>query len=276
MADVFISYAKGHAHLTKELARALETEGFTTWWDTSLLPGEEFPVEIEREIDAAQAVIVIWTDASVESPWVRAEANRAYTRGKLITLHAAGLDLERVPLPFNTLQSVPLTDRVKVFAALERRGVRQTSKARPKADGTRAATGGVEEFVDHVWGKGAKRPSKRLRIALDLLSKKGMDPAQYAPPIWRFLWARGADIPPPQFMSLGKAALLFGTNFGAPVFFCTTFLGIIGVFAFSLLELIVFGGGLLGTVVAAWVAAAVAAYQRRRLGLPSWSDLASP
>ncbi|MFZ1106997.1 MAG: toll/interleukin-1 receptor domain-containing protein [Rhodomicrobium sp.] len=124
MADVFISYAKTHAQLTEDLARDLEAEGFTTWWDTSLLPGDEFPEQIKNEIDAAQAVIVIWTESSVASPWVRAEANRAYARGKLITLHAAQLNLEHVPLPFNTLQSSLVTDRAKVFAALARRGVR--------------------------------------------------------------------------------------------------------------------------------------------------------
>jgi hypothetical protein len=124
MADIFISYAKKHARLTEELARDLEAEGFTTWWDTSLLPGDEFPEQIKNEIDAAQAVIVIWTDSSVASPWVRAEANRAYGHGKLITLRAAELNLEQVPLPFNTLQSSLVTDRARVFSALARRGVR--------------------------------------------------------------------------------------------------------------------------------------------------------
>jgi TIR domain-containing protein len=131
MADVLISYAKRHARLTEDLARDLEAEGFSTWWDTSLLPGDEFPEEIARQIDAAKVVIVIWADASVESPWVRAEANRAHAQGKLITLHAAGFDSERVPLPFNTLQSSPVTDRAKVFAALARRGVRPSGVPPP-------------------------------------------------------------------------------------------------------------------------------------------------
>ncbi len=67
MADIFISYSKKHAQLTEELARDLEAEGYTTWWDTSLLPGQEFPDEIQRQLHAAKAVIVIWTESSVES-----------------------------------------------------------------------------------------------------------------------------------------------------------------------------------------------------------------
>ena len=42
MADIFISYSKKHAALTGELARDLEAEGYTTWWDTNLLPDDGF------------------------------------------------------------------------------------------------------------------------------------------------------------------------------------------------------------------------------------------
>jgi hypothetical protein len=35
MADIFISYSKKHAQLTVDLARDLEVEGYTTWWDTA-------------------------------------------------------------------------------------------------------------------------------------------------------------------------------------------------------------------------------------------------
>lgn len=73
------------------LARDLEAVGYTTWWDTSLLPGEEFQVEIMRELDTARAVIVIWTESSVNSRWVSAEALRADAQNKLITVHDAGL-----------------------------------------------------------------------------------------------------------------------------------------------------------------------------------------
>lgn len=302
MADVFISYAKKHAQLTEDLARDLEAEGFSTWWDTSLLPGDEFPEEIAREIDAAEAVIVIWTEASVDSPWVRAEANRAHARGKLITLHAEGLDLERVPLPFNTLQSSPVTDRAKVFAALARRGVRgsggvtpgpaaRASKARAQADGTRAAPVGVEEFVAQVWGRAAKGPSKRLMIALELLSERGVTPDEYAPPFFRLLWGLGLDIPPPHFMGFGTMALLKGPLFGIGLFIFLTLMSsflhsmsVLGLrppsargfselmadaFVVSLLV-----GGAVGSLFGL-IAAGTAAYQRRRLGLPSWSDLSS-
>jgi formylglycine-generating enzyme required for sulfatase activity len=128
MADIFISYSKKHAALTEALARDLEAEGYTTWWDTGLLPGDEFPDEIKRQLDAAKAVIVIWTESSVNSKWVRAEATRAHAQGKLIALHRAGLDLQDIPLPLNTLHSELASERAKIFAALSRRDIAPSNK----------------------------------------------------------------------------------------------------------------------------------------------------
>jgi hypothetical protein len=42
MADVFISYAKPDRPLALKLAAILEAEGWTTWWDTTLIPGDDF------------------------------------------------------------------------------------------------------------------------------------------------------------------------------------------------------------------------------------------
>ena len=123
MADIFISYSKKHAALTESLARDLEAEGYTTWWDTSLLPGDEFPDEIKRQLDASKAVIVIWTESSVMSKWVRAEAALADARKKLITVRDARVDIDEIPLPFNTRHTELVTERTKIFAVLARQGI---------------------------------------------------------------------------------------------------------------------------------------------------------
>ena len=77
MADIFISYAKTDRPLALKLAAMLEAEGWTTWWDTSLTIGDDFRNEIMTELGRARAVIVIWTDTSIKSDWVRSEAVRA-------------------------------------------------------------------------------------------------------------------------------------------------------------------------------------------------------
>jgi len=77
MADVFISYANADRSLALKLAAMLEAEGWKVWWDTSLTIGDDFRNEIMTELGRARAVIVIWTDASIKSDWVRSEAGRA-------------------------------------------------------------------------------------------------------------------------------------------------------------------------------------------------------
>lgn len=84
----------------------------------SILPGDEFPEAIKRQIDASNAVIVIWTSTSVNSKWVRAEAARADEQNKLITVYAPGLDLRQIPLPFNNRHLEPLANRDKIYLAL--------------------------------------------------------------------------------------------------------------------------------------------------------------
>ena len=96
MADIFLSYSKQDPEHTDTLAADLEAHGFSTWWDTSLLPGDEFPDLIKRQIDMAKAVIVIWTPHSVASRWVRAEAYRAYDQDKLIMVHTPGIDFRDI------------------------------------------------------------------------------------------------------------------------------------------------------------------------------------
>jgi hypothetical protein len=135
MADIFISYSKKHAQLTVELSRDLEAEGYTTWWDTSLLPGDEFPDEIKRQLEAAKAVIVIWTASSVCSKWVRSEATLADDLSKLITVCDESVNFHDIPLPFNTRQTDPVADRSKIFAALQKRGIRPARMPRTETPG---------------------------------------------------------------------------------------------------------------------------------------------
>lgn len=123
MVDVFISYSKRHAQLTKDLARDLEARGYTTWWDAGLLPGDEFPKEIAAKIDIAKAVVVIWSGSAVTSSWVQAEAQRADSQRKLITVRDPNLDPKQIQLPFNTRHTELVTDRDKIFAALARLGI---------------------------------------------------------------------------------------------------------------------------------------------------------
>jgi TIR domain len=84
MADIFISYSRPNRALTERLAKALESMGFTVWWDAEIVGGEEFKHEILEALRQARAAIIVWTKASLESDWVKYEAGRADQLGMLI------------------------------------------------------------------------------------------------------------------------------------------------------------------------------------------------
>ena len=86
MADVFISYARDDRDWVQALAAQIEDQGLTVWWDIHNRPGQSFDTQIERELNAAKSVIVVWSKDSVGSRWVRAEAGDAMERGILVPL----------------------------------------------------------------------------------------------------------------------------------------------------------------------------------------------
>src|SRR5215510_12937904 len=118
MADVFISYAKTDRPLASKLAAMLEAEGWTTWWDTTLIPGDDFRNEIMTQLGRARAVIVIWTDTSIKSDWVRSEAGRAQADRKLIPVKLAHLEYEDLPPPFDILHTENVGEEDKIKAAV--------------------------------------------------------------------------------------------------------------------------------------------------------------
>ena len=74
MADVFVSYTAGDRTRVAQLVNALQANGLSVWWDRGIGVGSTFDREIERELDAAKCVVVVWSNASVDSEWVRNEA----------------------------------------------------------------------------------------------------------------------------------------------------------------------------------------------------------
>ncbi|MGA2293376.1 SUMF1/EgtB/PvdO family nonheme iron enzyme [Bradyrhizobium sp.] len=106
MADIFISYKRERRAAARHLEQILLRYGYSVWFDLELVRGQDFEAQIERELSAAKAVIVLWCGLSVKSPGVRSEANRAKSLGKLIPLIIEPCEL---PL-FSTLeQNIDLT-----------------------------------------------------------------------------------------------------------------------------------------------------------------------
>ena len=105
MAKVFLSYAREDVTVARQLADCIGRAGHHVWWDRQIQGGSRFATEIDRELKEADAVVVLWTQASIESAWVQDEAAEGRDTGRLVP---AVVDSVRPPLGFRQFQSVRL------------------------------------------------------------------------------------------------------------------------------------------------------------------------
>lgn len=106
MADVFISYARENRPQAEQIARSLAAMGLDCFWDTEIPPGQTWSDYIEAKLDAARVVVVLWSQHSTKSQWVREEARMGRDKSKLIP---ALIDGSPSPLGFGEVQAADLT-----------------------------------------------------------------------------------------------------------------------------------------------------------------------
>ena len=106
VADVFVSYKREDRERVEAIVAGIKDAGFSVWWDERITPQGEWDDTIARELDAARSVLVLWTEASVTSKWVRTEAHYANEHGKLVP---ALLDDCRLPLSFMLNQTADIS-----------------------------------------------------------------------------------------------------------------------------------------------------------------------
>jgi len=107
MAHIFISYARADRPRAERLAQALERTGWSVWWDREIPPGRSFDEVIEEALSQARCVIVLWSDASIRSEWVKTEAAEAAQRRILVPILTDGA---RIPLEFRRIQAAAIDD----------------------------------------------------------------------------------------------------------------------------------------------------------------------
>jgi TolB-like protein/Tfp pilus assembly protein PilF len=108
MADVFVSYKAEDRRRVRPLVEAVEAEGLSVWWDAQIGGGDEWRQSIERELESAKCVLVVWSKRSTqpEGRFVRDEASRAMERGVYLPVR---IDNVRLPLGFGETQALALT-----------------------------------------------------------------------------------------------------------------------------------------------------------------------
>ena len=106
MIDIFISYSHKDRLYAHAIAEMLVRNGYNVWWDVDLLPGQQFADEINSVIHKAKATIVLWSEYSISSKWVKAETTLALKQNSLIPVWLHKVDL---PAPYNTLHTLDLS-----------------------------------------------------------------------------------------------------------------------------------------------------------------------
>jgi len=102
---VFLSYARADQPRATKLAKALEAAGLDLWWDTLIEGGAVFSRQIEAALEGSDAVIVLWSKASIGSDWVLDEAARGRDLRKLVPV---SLDGTEAPLGFRQYHAISL------------------------------------------------------------------------------------------------------------------------------------------------------------------------
>ena len=106
MPDAFISYHSEDRAAVAIVAEELKKLKLDVWFDAGLRAGSAYDSQISQQLDGAKAVVACWTPGAVKSDWVRAEADFARTRDKLVPCMLQPTDL---PPPFSLVEAPNLS-----------------------------------------------------------------------------------------------------------------------------------------------------------------------
>ncbi len=105
MSRIFLSYARDDVDAARQLAEGISQAGHDVWWDRNLHGGSRFDTEIDRALKNAEAVVVLWSETSVDSAWVKDEAGEGRDTGRLVPV---SIGSAKPPLGFRQFQTIDL------------------------------------------------------------------------------------------------------------------------------------------------------------------------
>ena len=98
MSDIFLCYSRADSAIAQKVASRLQAEKWSVFMDVQTQVGARWQKVIQRELDEARAVVVLWTAASCASDYVFEEAEHGRRRNVLFPVL-----LERVQIPYGFL-----------------------------------------------------------------------------------------------------------------------------------------------------------------------------
>ena len=88
--DIFICYSRSDRETADKLVGRLRAVGWSVFQDVEHPSGRRWHKEIERELHAARAVVVLWSAVSRDSDFVLEEAEYGKRKDILFRFHRAG------------------------------------------------------------------------------------------------------------------------------------------------------------------------------------------
>lgn len=167
----FVSYAREDAACANRIAAELLRSNVPTFIDSRIEVGERWDEALDAAIDAAFAVVVLWSPRSVHSRWVRKEARHGLGRDILCPAFIAQCI---VPLEFSDVQAAnfmnwPLgvekcEDWGNLIAKLTRL---QSENSSPRTDATLFCELGRKYLLGRGVPQNAELAMKWLKMALE-------------------------------------------------------------------------------------------------------------
>ncbi len=108
--DVFISYSRKDVAAASVLKDSLTQRGYSVWMDREIRAGFAFRQEIRTALLSAGAVLVIWSESSVQSEWVEWEAATAHKKRCYLPVRDGSISEHDLPPPFGNYHCLPLED----------------------------------------------------------------------------------------------------------------------------------------------------------------------
>ncbi|MEL6246289.1 MAG: toll/interleukin-1 receptor domain-containing protein, partial [Pseudomonadota bacterium] len=94
---VYLSHSRKDLQVVIEITNAIRAEGIDVFNDNKLEAGEIWEEQIKSELEAADLIVVLWSEASASSTYVRDEASYARDHDKLFPVV---LDKTKLPMGF--------------------------------------------------------------------------------------------------------------------------------------------------------------------------------
>lgn len=138
MADVFLSYSKADRDAAKHLADDLQASGYSVWDLDNLAVGESFMDAIQKQIDSAAAVVVLWSKAALQLDWIKHEARFAHTKNKIVPVRVGDFDLSDIPAAHRMYHVESIENLDNILGAIDLLIERKRSTTSPTEDTRRA------------------------------------------------------------------------------------------------------------------------------------------